>query len=196
MHKLIEQINTDVVNARDNLMVAKISQAHFANSSRADDVTYKVGDLVMMSTVNRRKQYLNTGNKGEKRAAKFVPRFDGPFKVTAVHSDASTITLDLPNSPSAFPTFHTSLIKPFRDNDGTKFPSRTLEAPGPIVVDGFEEYFVEKILDHAQLAKGNFKYLVEWKGEGPGTAEWIHSKFLEDNQAVDVYWKSKPAPSS
>ena len=81
--------------------------------------------------------------------------------ITDVHEAASTITIDIPSAPNIFPTFHVSLIKPFRQNDDCKFPSRTLENPGPVNVNGHEEFFVDQILDHKRVGHG-FRYLVHW----------------------------------
>jgi Chromo (CHRromatin Organisation MOdifier) domain len=106
------------------------------------------------------------------------------------------MALDLPNQPNIFPTFHTSLIKPFVDNDDIKFPGRSLEKPGPIVVDGTEEYFVERILDHKKIGKG-YRYLVRWRGYGPGEDRWIRGADLDENAALDDYsgWDARNASS-
>jgi Integrase zinc binding domain len=50
---LIEQLQDDVTQARDNLLLAKITQSHHASANRAPDPAYKVNDLVMLSTANR-----------------------------------------------------------------------------------------------------------------------------------------------
>jgi hypothetical protein len=65
--ELITQIRTDVMEAQDNLLQAKIFQEHFANTNRGEEFIYQVGDMVMLSTFNRRRKYRK---KGEKRAAK------------------------------------------------------------------------------------------------------------------------------
>ena len=157
--KLIEQLYLDVEDAKDNLQTAKINQSYYANQKRKLDFTYKVGSLVMLSTLNRHREYKNSDDT---RVAKFMPRYDGPYVITGTNNEASTVTLDIPNQPNVFPTFHTSLIKPFYNNNNDKFPSRrsrTLEKPGPIEVDGELEYYVDKILDHKKIGKG-FHYLV------------------------------------
>lgn len=51
--KVIESIARDVTDARDNLMLAKITESFHANSSKAEDPKFKVGDLIMLSTLNR-----------------------------------------------------------------------------------------------------------------------------------------------
>ena len=150
--EIIQNIQIDVADARDNLLLSKISQAFYSNSesSRKNVFTYNIGDKVMLSTLNRRRDYKL---KGHKRAAKFMPRFDGPYIVVDTHLEASTITLDMPNAPNLFPTFHTSHVKPWNSNDDSKFPSRTVEKPGPIDVDGVEEFLVDSIIDHKKNRK-------------------------------------------
>ncbi len=61
---------------------AKIAQAYNANSHRAESVKYKVGDLVMLSTINRQKEYKNST---ESRVAKFMPRYDSPYEVIDIN---------------------------------------------------------------------------------------------------------------
>jgi Chromo (CHRromatin Organisation MOdifier) domain len=140
----------------------------------------------MLSTLNHRREYKN-GEDSRVANLKFMPRYDGPYLVTTANNAASTVTLDIPNQPNVFPTFHTSLIKPFHENDDEKFPSRSLEKPGPIVVDSEDEYFIEKIMDHKKIDKG-YCYLVRWHGYSPRDDRWIRGADLEDNIALDEYW--------
>jgi hypothetical protein len=118
---VITHIYNAVKDAKDNLLVAKIAQAFEANKNRnaIEKFPYKLGDNVLLSTLHRRSEYLSGDGK---RVAKFLPRFDGPYAVVDTHSEASTVTLDLPNQPQIFPTFHINLVKPFLPNDDDKFP--------------------------------------------------------------------------
>jgi hypothetical protein len=68
--EVITRVTQDVAEAKDNLMVAKISQSYHANKYRKDDPEYEIGDSVMLSILNRRKEHKK---KGEKRVAKFMP---------------------------------------------------------------------------------------------------------------------------
>jgi hypothetical protein len=169
-------------------MFAKISQSHFANPKTSEPHLYKVGQKVMLSTLHRRNEYKS---KGQHRAAKFMPRYDGPYQIIDVHLDASTITLDMPNAPNLFPTFHTSNVKPWFSNDDTKYPSRTLEQPGPIDVNGNEEFLVESIIDHKKIGRG-YRYLVHFVGYGSENDCWITGKELDQNEALEIYWKNNP----
>ena len=49
---VISQIRTDVMEAQDNLLQAKIFQEHYTNLDRGDKFVYQVGDQVMLSTFN------------------------------------------------------------------------------------------------------------------------------------------------
>ncbi|KAG5725083.1 hypothetical protein E4T56_gene10298 [Termitomyces sp. T112] len=48
-HELIEKLQTDVKEAQDNLLAAKVQQAYHANARCADEEAYEVGDLVMLA---------------------------------------------------------------------------------------------------------------------------------------------------
>jgi Cu/Zn superoxide dismutase len=89
-------------------MAAKIHQAYHTNEHQAPEDVYEVGDLVMLSTENRRRNYKC---KGKTRVAKFMPRNDGPYTITHTFPEQSEYTLKLPNNPNTFPGFHTHLLK-------------------------------------------------------------------------------------
>lgn len=99
----------------------------------------------MLSTVNRHAEYKR---KGDNRAMKFFPRWDGPFEIINVHQAMSNYTLDLPNAPSAFPTYHASQLKRHMENDNVMFPMCKMDTPGPVVTpDGLKEFHIKWILD-------------------------------------------------
>ena len=181
---LIARIETDTLEAQDNLLLAKTHQALAANTHRGPELRYSVGDQVLLSTFHRRREYMQ---RGDHRVAKFMVRFDGPFTVVAAHPDSSTYTLDLPRSTSIHPTFHASLLRPFLPNDDSLFPSRAHPRPGPIVTpDGQQEYFVDRILDRRRRGRG-WQYLIRWRGYGPGDDSWLPGSEVQDLEALDVF---------
>ena len=93
---IIQQLNTDVMETQDNLLEAKIQQAHFANQSRKPEHIYKIGDQVLLSMINRRQEYTQTKDG---RVAKFMQRYDSPYTVIDIHPETSNYTLDFPNIP-------------------------------------------------------------------------------------------------
>ncbi len=181
---VISHIYNAVKDAKDNLLVAKITQAFESNKNRDSNKTfpYKIGDSVLLSTLHRRSEYLSGNGK---RVAKFLPRFDGPYPVIDTHPEASTVTLDLPNQPNVFPTFHIHLIKPFIPNDDNKFPHRAVR------VTDTSEFFVETIIDHKPWGRGN-RYLVKFQGYPDSFNRWLSGKDLENDSSLDVYLKSLP----
>lgn len=187
---LLTQLQYDVMEAQDSLLAAKASQATQVNKHRSAELTLATGDKVMLSTRHRRREYMQ---KGDKRVAKFMPRFDGPYTVLEAHPETSTYTLDLPNSPNIFPTFHSSQLRPFHANDAELFPSRENPRPGPVVTeDGQVETFIEKIVDEKKIGRGK-RYLVRWLGFGADEDEWLPRRDLEDCEALDAWEQQKEA---
>lgn len=185
--EIIDQLATDVAEAQDNLLTAKLSQAEQANKSRRPDHDLKVGDRVKLSTTNRRTHYKQ---KKDGRCAKFMPRRDGPYKILEKHAEFSTYTLDLADQPLVYPVFHASELEPYVENDHSKFPSRRNEEPAPITVNGEDEWLVDDIIDERKRGRGR-QYLVKFTGYGPEGNRWLPGRLLADNEALDR-WLSRP----
>ncbi len=79
---IIKKLNNDTCEAADNILAAKISQAHQANKHHSPDPTFALGDRVMLSTMHQRRDF-QAGHKD--RVAKFMPRFDGPYTIVETH---------------------------------------------------------------------------------------------------------------
>lgn len=94
----------------------KIDQSHFVIASQGKEIKYAVGDLVMLSTLHHHGEYKK---RGELHVAKFLPHWDGPYKITKCFPEVLSYTLDLPNSPNTFPSYHSSELKQFFSNDDT-----------------------------------------------------------------------------
>ena len=183
--EIVEMIEKSVMDTKDNLMLAKISQAYFANERRSPEIKYKIGDKVMLTTANRRCEFKEKAGNG--RVAKFMPRYNSPWEIIEVHPEMSTYKLNLPNSTNIFPTFHASQIKPFIPNDDEHFPSRkNTDIPEPLLVDSELENYVECILDFKKINRKP-SYLVCWVGFGPEHNEWLPATMLEDNEALDCW---------
>ena len=182
--EMIKKLHDDTLEAQDNLTRAKISQSAQSNKSRSLTFPFKVGDRVRLSTFNRRNEFKTAGKL---RVAKFMPRFDGPFLITATNESKSTVTLDLPANSKRHPTFHTSEVLPYKENDATLFPSRQFSKPSPVTdTDGNEEYLIRDIIDERRSGRG-FKYLVRWVGYGEQENRWLPRKLLEDTEALDIW---------
>jgi hypothetical protein len=184
---VFEQLADALIDAKDSLTAAKISQAYHANKDRSPEPEFKVGDRVLLATANRRREYMQAKDG---RVAKFMPRFDGPFEIVKAFPDSSTYTLRMPEHTKIHRTFHSSLLRAFIDNDSTLFPSRTPEMPGPIVTaDGEIEYFVERIIDQRTRGRGK-QFLVRWLGYGPEADLWLPRREIADTEAY-AEWQKK-----
>ena len=141
-----------------------------------------------MTTLHRRNEYKA---KGEKRVAKFMPRYDGPYTVIDTDEKHSTVTIELPNAPNVFPTFHTSEILPYIECDTDLFPSRKFEEPPPILTpEGSEEFFIDRILDQRRRGRG-YQYLVRWRGYGLEHDRWLPGAELQDCAALEDWLASR-----
>jgi len=131
--ELMKNMKQVSMEAQDNLLRAKISQPAQANKSRTLTFPFSIGGRVRLSTLNRRHEFKGSG---EKRVAKFMPRYDGPYTIVDIDERNSTVALDLPNSPNVFPTFHTSVVVPYIENDASLFPGRDSEFSNPPCYNG------------------------------------------------------------
>jgi len=95
-------LETDVLKAQDNLLKAKISQSDQANKHQTVKFPFAIGSQVCLSTLHQCKEYKA---KGAKHVAKFMPQYDGPYTIIDVDENHSTMTLDLPNSPTSVQLF-------------------------------------------------------------------------------------------
>jgi hypothetical protein len=195
---IIENWHARLQDAKAKIKKAQDRQKLFADQNRRD-LTFKVGDKVMLSTRNiRLKRGMGT--------TKFLPQWVGPFAVTKV-VNAVAYKLELPPSMRVHPVFHVSLLKPYRfDPQG-----RVQPPPPPLVLtdeDG-DIFEVAAILDHreykvrggkpsthphrpAKPAKTSMRYLISWKGYGPEHNTWEPAKNLTGCQELlDAYWKAR-----
>ena len=62
-----------------------------------------------LSTLHGRHKFKGSG---ECCITKFMPRFDGPFKIIGTNKAMSTVKLELPPNSKMHPVFYTSLVLP------------------------------------------------------------------------------------
>jgi len=86
---------------------------------------------------------------------KLAPRWYGPFKVATKISDVA-YRLELSDTWKIHNVFHTSLLTPYKEMD--KHGPNFLEPP-PDLIDGKEEWEIEKILGHWTYRKKK-QYLI------------------------------------
>lgn len=186
--EFIEKLALDTMEAKDNLLAAKVAQAEFANRHQGPELKIKEGNQVMLSTEHRRREYMQSKSGC---VTKLMPRFDGLFHTTCVHPETSNYMLDLPNEPKRFPTFHSSQLCTFVPNNNKLFPSCQLTKPGPVVTpDGKEEWLTDSIIDQRSQGHGH-QYLVRWVGWGPEEDRWLPGREVAETEALDTWLKQK-----
>ena len=118
---LIESLTQATAEAQDNLLATKVNQADATNQHQGAEDRFNVGDKVLLSKEHRWREYVQAKSGS---VAKFMPHFDGPFTITHAHPETSNYTLELPNEPNWFPTFHSSLLHHFFSNNDKLFELR------------------------------------------------------------------------
>lgn len=146
--------------ARDNLAAARARQKFYADEKRRE-VTFKVGDLVMLS-----KKGLGVSKRAD-LPSKWQPKYLGRLTITEVMGPVTyKITLP-PSMKRAHDVVHVSKLKPYHrpDND---------TGPLSIVVDadGTTEQEVLAILDKKR-EKRKLYYLVQFEGDPISDAVWL-----------------------
>jgi hypothetical protein len=150
----LEQLKEARIQAREAMIKAQQSWV-----KHRDTPKYKEGDQVWLEGKNLR---IN------QPTAKLAPRRHGPFKITQVMS-AVNYRLELPTQWSIHPVFHINLLTPYKE---TIMHGPNFTRPTPELIDGEEEYSIEKILDsrvtffllinraHNGLSLGPLRYFV------------------------------------
>ncbi len=102
--------------------------------------------------------------------AKLAPKRYGPFPITKVLGPVM-YQLRLPEQWSIHPVFHVDLLMPYKE---TEFHGRNFEWPLPDLINGEEEYEVERIINSRHFGHGRqVQYLVHWKGYPKLDDQWI-----------------------
>ena len=103
-------------------------------------------------------------------AAKLAPKRHGPFLVIRVLLPL-TYELRLPVQWKLHPVFHIDLLTPYRETD---FHGANYDKPPPDLIDGEEEYEVERIVASRRFGRGRkLQYLVKWKGYPDVENQWV-----------------------
>ncbi len=73
------------------------------------------------------------------------------------------------------PVFHVALLHPWKAGGSSREP------PPPLLVDGAEEYQVEKILQHRRRGRST-QYLIKWLGYDEAHNAWLNEEDLVNAQ--------------
>jgi hypothetical protein len=100
----------------------------------------------------------------------------------------TTYELDLPESMKVHPVFHVSLLRPVKEN---KIEGRKQGNPPAVVVEGEEEFEVEKIV-RARRRKGRLEWEVKWKDYDEDENTWEPWENLKHSkESIDYFYKRR-----
>ena len=170
----LEEREEALRTAKDAMKAAQTRQAFYADRGPLDP-ELKVGDLVLVHL-----QFLLTPEARDRPCDKLRPRWYGPFKILE-QVTSNAYRLELPFYMRSHPVFNVTALKRYFKNE---IDGRQTEPLPPITdADGFERFFVEKILSHRRDRNG-LKYLVKWIGYPDAT--WEPEKFLKNEIGEDL----------
>src|SRR5712691_5454499 len=132
---------------------------------------------------------------------KLRPKRYGPFKVTKAISHVA-YKLDLPPTWKIHNVFHVTLLSPYKE---TPEHGRNFPAPPPDLIDGQEEWEVERVVGMRHFGrKKKLQYRVRWKGYAEAHDSWesaddIHApdlvtEFLQGQQTTTMVRSIKTLP--
>jgi hypothetical protein len=171
----LEQLKEARIQARDAMIKAQQSWV-----KHRDTPKYKEGDLVWLEGKN-----LSINQP----TAKLAPRRHGPFKIVQVMS-AVNYRLELPTQWSIHPVFHIDLLTPYKE---TIMHGPNFTRPTPELIDGEEEYSVEKILDSRHFGRRRrLQYLVKWEGYPDAENMWVDKDDVFADDKVREFKASNP----
>lgn len=151
-------------------------------NARRREVEFEVGQKVLLNVKNF--------TMPEGLTPKFMSKFAGPFPIVErVFKDV--YKLELPPEIKVHPTFHVSLLKPFKED--TLWPDRKqVIRPPPELVGEHLEYEVEGILKSRNLKNKGKEYLVKWRGYHEKEATWVAAKdMVNAKEVVENFEKNR-----
>jgi len=146
--KFIEKMREIQEKARAVLGKAQEEMKKYTDRKRREVDNYKVGDLVMLSTKDLKYQMVG------RRTEKLTERFVGSYKVKKIVS-SNAVKLELPSTIRIHLVVNVSRIHRYIG----QVKGQRKEQPAPVIIEGEEEWEVERILNKQQI-RGKDKYLV------------------------------------
>ena len=146
--KFVTKMKEIQEEAKATLGKAQEEMKRYADRKRGDVDEYKVGDLVMLSTKDLKYQMVG------RRTEKLTERFVGPYRIKKIIS-SNAVELELPSMVKIHPVVNVSRIQRYIG----QVEGQRKEQPAPVVIEGEEEWKVERILNKQRIREKD-KYLV------------------------------------
>ena len=148
VEKFAKRMKNVQEKAKAALQKAQEEMKWYTDRERGEVEEYRVGDLVLLSTKDLKYQMVR------RRTDKFAECFVGPYKVKAIIF-SNAIELDLPTTVRIHSVVNVSRVRRYK----SQVEGQRKEVPQPVVIEGEEEWEVEKIINKRRVW-GRDKYLV------------------------------------
>ena len=144
---------------------------------------YKVGNQVWLEATHLKLRHQKT---------KLAPKHYGPFRVLKEISPVA-YKIQLPVSWGIHDVFHTSLLSPYQE---TAAHGPNFSQPPPDLIDGEEEYEVERIVNHRCHGRARrLQYLIKWKGYPESDNTWEPADQVHAPELIKLYHRHSPLNS-
>ncbi len=142
----------------------------------------------------REQVWLDTSHlKLPHQKAKLTPKCLGPFKIIQEISPVA-YWLELPPNWRIHNVFHAPLLTPYHE---TTVHGPNFTRPPPDLIDGEEEYEIERIVAHRQFGRSkHLQYLIKWKGYPESDNTWEPASHVHAPELIKHYQSAKIHQSS
>ena len=179
----IQQVMTRLEQFKEARSKAQelMKKAQLSWVKHRDTPKYRIRDQVWLEG-----RHLHTNQP----TVKLAPRRHGPFPIVQVMSPVN-YRLQLPMQWSIHDMFHIDLLTPYRE---TLTHSANYQRPPPDLIDGVEEFKVEKVLDSRRHGRGRkLQYLIKWKGYPDSDNQWVNWDDVKESlEAIQDFKQSNP----
>jgi len=146
--KFIEKMKEIQEEAKAALGKVQEDMKKYTDRKREKADEYRVEDLVILSIKNLKYQIVR------RRTEKLTERFVGPYKIKKIIS-SNAVELELPSTIKIHPVVNVSRVYRYVG----QVEGQRKEQPAPVIIEGEEEWKVERILNKRRV-RGKDKYLV------------------------------------
>src|SRR6266566_155597 len=177
--------NNDTAENRVDMLIEKralaieaINQA--AKQGGVPPAQYKKGEQVWLEATNLNLRHQKT---------KLAPKRYGPFTIKEEVSPVA-YRLDLPLAWNIHNVFHASLLSPYHE---THQHGPNYSRPSPDLINGKEEYVVEKVINHRGHGRSRtLQYLIKWEGYPESDNTWEPAGQVHALEHVKQYHRKFP----
>ena len=177
--KFIEKMREIQEEAKVVLEKMQEEMKKYMERRRGEVNDYKVENLVMLSTKDLKYQMVG------RRTEKLTERFVGPYKIKKIVL-SNVVELQLPSMVKIYPVVNVSRIRRYVG----QVKEQRKEQPAPVIIEGEEEWKVERILNKQQIREKD-KYLVYWKRFTVESDTWKERENLKNTKEAIKEFKKE-----